>query len=46
MLFRASGKAYQAVQTYLDGLYFGDVEKFRSVFHPQAQLYSATEGRR
>lgn len=35
----------KAVQTYLDGLYFGDVEKFRSVFHPRAQLYSAAEGR-
>lgn len=31
-----------AVQSYLDALYFGDVEGFRSVFHPQAQLYSAT----
>lgn len=36
---------HQAVQTYLDGLFFGDIEKFRSVFHPRAQLYSATEGR-
>ncbi len=34
-----------AVQAYLDALYFGDVELFRSVFHPRAQLYSATEGR-
>ncbi|PQZ46604.1 hypothetical protein CQ052_21635 [Ochrobactrum sp. MYb15] len=34
-----------AVQSYLDALYFGDVEKFRTVFHPQAQLYSATEGK-
>lgn len=34
-----------AVQSYLDALYFGDVEGFRSVFHPQAQLYSATEGK-
>ncbi|MDK4717874.1 nuclear transport factor 2 family protein [Rhizobium sp. CNPSo 3968] len=33
-----------AVQSYLDALYLGDVEKFRSVFHPRAQLYSATEG--
>lgn len=34
-----------AVQAYLDALYFGDIEGFRSVFHPQAQLYSATEGK-
>lgn len=34
-----------ATQIYLDALYFGDVEGFRSIFHPQAQLYSATEGR-
>lgn len=34
-----------AVQSYLDALYLGDVEKFRTVFHPQAQLYSATEGK-
>lgn len=34
-----------AVQTYLDALYLGDVEVFRSVFHPRAQLYSATEGK-
>lgn len=33
-----------AAQTYLDALFFGDVERFRSVFHPQAQLFSATEG--
>lgn len=33
-----------AVQAYLDALYLGDVEKFRAVFHPRAQLYSATEG--
>ncbi len=33
-----------AVQSYLDALYLGDVEKFRAVFHPRAQLYSAAEG--
>jgi hypothetical protein len=33
-----------AVQAYLDALYFGDVDRFRSVFHPRAQLYSATGG--
>lgn len=36
---------HAAVQAYLDALYFGDVEGFRSVFHPRAQLYSATEGK-
>lgn len=36
---------HRAVQTYLDGLFFGDIEKFRSVFHARAQLYSVTEGR-
>jgi len=34
-----------AVLSYLDALYFGDVEGFRSVFHPQAQLFSTTEGK-
>lgn len=34
-----------AAQSYLDAMYFGDVEGFRSVFHPQAQLYCATEGK-
>ncbi len=34
-----------AAQSYLDAMYFGDVEGFRSVFHPQAQLYSTTEGK-
>lgn len=33
-----------AVQAYLDALYFGDVDRFRSVFHPRAQFYSATGG--
>lgn len=35
----------KAAQMYLDALFFGDVQGFRSVFHPQAQLYSATEGK-
>lgn len=34
-----------AAQSYLDAMYFGNVEGFRSVFHPQAQLYSTTEGK-
>lgn len=33
-----------AVQAYLDALYTGNVDGFRRVFHPQAQLYSVTEG--
>lgn len=36
---------YKAIQAYFDALYFGSVEGFRSVFHPQAQLFSATEGK-
>ncbi|MBB6488905.1 nuclear transport factor 2 family protein [Rhizobium lusitanum] len=40
-----TGNVRAAVQAYLDALYFGDVEGFRAVFHPQAQLYSATEGK-
>lgn len=32
------------VQGYFDALYEGSVERFRSVFHPQAQLFSAEGG--
>lgn len=35
----------EATQVYLDALFSGDVQGFRSVFHPQAHLYSATEGK-
>ncbi|MBN9221326.1 MAG: nuclear transport factor 2 family protein [Mesorhizobium sp.] len=35
----------ETAQMYLDALFFGDVQGFRSVFHPQAHLYSATEGK-
>jgi hypothetical protein len=34
------------VQGYFDALYDGDVAKFRAVFHPQAQLFSAEAGAR
>jgi hypothetical protein len=34
----------EAAQMYLDALFLGDIQGFRSVFHPQAHLYSATEG--
>jgi hypothetical protein len=34
----------KAVQTYLDGLYQGDTDLFREVFHPEARLFSATGG--
>ena len=35
----------QAVQTYFDGLYEGDIAKLASVFHPEAHLFSATDGK-
>lgn len=34
----------EVVQSYFDALYDGDVEGFRAVFHPQAQLFSAEGG--
>ncbi len=33
-----------ALGDYFDGIYEGDVAKLRTVFHPAAHLYSATEG--
>lgn len=33
------------VQTYLDGLHEGSVEKLQSVFHPEAHLYVEENGR-
>ena len=33
-----------AVQGYFDALYFGSVDGFRAVFHPQAQLFSSEAG--
>ena len=32
------------IQGYFDALYDGDVEKFRTVFHPHAQLFTAEGG--
>ena len=32
----------EAVQTYFDALYEGDVEKFRAVMHPKVRLYCPT----
>ena len=32
------------VQGYFDALYFGSVDGFRAVFHPQAQLFSSEAG--
>ena len=49
----ASGKPAQAgavaaieavVQTYLDGLYEGDVEKLGAAFHPVSHLYCERDG--
>lgn len=33
-----------ALADYFDGLYEGDLDKLRRVFHPNAHLYSATDG--
>lgn len=35
----------QALGAYFDGLYEGDVEKMREIFHPCCHLYSAPDGR-
>lgn len=40
----ATDQVHAATQAYLDALYTGDVDGFRRVFHPQARLYSATDG--
>ena len=34
----------QAIQTYFDGLYEGDIAKLGSVFHDVAHLFSVTDG--
>jgi len=34
-----------ALQAYFDGLYEGDVDKMREIFHPCCHLYSAPEQR-
>jgi hypothetical protein len=34
-----------AVQLYFDGLYNGNLEQFSEVFHPDARLFSTTEGK-
>ena len=34
----------QVAQLYLDALYHGDVELFRSVFHRDARLFSSSDG--
>lgn len=41
---RMSNDLQGAVQAYLDGLYEGDTDLFRRVFHPEARLFSATGG--
>ena len=35
----------RALQPYFDGLYEGDVDKMRRIFHPTCMLYSAPEER-
>ncbi len=34
----------QTVQNYFEGMYFGDVDKLRKAFHPDAALFSCNEG--
>ena len=34
----------QALATYFDGFYEGDVDKLKRIFHPSAHLFSATDG--
>jgi len=34
-----------AISTYLDAIYFCDVEKLDSVFHPASSLFDADEGK-
>jgi len=34
-----------AVKTYLDAIYFCDVEKLDAVFHPSSSLFDADEGK-
>jgi hypothetical protein len=34
-----------ALGAYFDGLYEGDVDRMRAIFHPCCHLYSAPEGR-
>jgi hypothetical protein len=45
----ADHRLYTAVATavglYFDGLYEGDAEKMREIFHPRCLLHSAPEGR-
>jgi len=41
----AYGEIAQALRLYFDGLYEGDAEKMREIFHPCCHLYSAPEQR-
>ena len=34
----------EALATYFDGFYEGDVDKLKRIFHPSAHLFSATDG--
>jgi 4-oxalocrotonate tautomerase len=34
----------EALATYFDGFYEGDVDKLKLIFHPSAHLFSATDG--
>ena len=34
----------EALSTYFDGFYEGDIDKLKTIFHPSAHLFSATDG--
>ncbi len=40
----AQAEIATALRDYFDGIYTGDVDRLAHVFHPNARLYSATEG--
>lgn len=42
--FDAYDDITSALGGYFDGIHFGDTDKLRQAFHPQAHLYSATDG--
>ena len=41
---RTYNEISEALQPYFDGFYQGDVATLQTIFHPNAHLYSATDG--
>lgn len=41
---RSFDEIAQALETYFDGFYEGDVGKLERIFHPAAHLYTAADG--